>query len=97
MSGSRLSRVVWNHSTHLEGLTGVLNKLATVPGIGTLVPGRLSNSRGKHEGFRLSISVTTPRGWKLIARRGKSAQEVFVVTDLKREELDLAIRRATTQ
>jgi hypothetical protein len=97
MSGLGLCRLVLNHSTHVEGLKGALQKLATVSGINTLVPGRLATSRSKHEGFKLHISVATPHGFKLIARRGKTAQEVFVVTDLNREDLDLAIAKSTNR
>eukprot|EP00959_Pyramimonas_sp_CCMP1952_P384148 8050720-Pyramimonas_sp.AAC.1 len=92
MSG-RIGKVVLNHSTHVEGLTAVLRRLATHEGVAVLIPGRIATSRGRHEGFNLKITTPTPQGFKLVARRGKTAQEVFVVTSLKREELESSIKK----
>mmetsp|Transcript_5332 Transcript_5332/g.10867 ORF Transcript_5332/g.10867 Transcript_5332/m.10867 type:complete len:96 (+) Transcript_5332:106-393(+) len=89
---SRIGKVVLNHSTHVEGLTSVLHRLASrFPDL-TLIPGRIATSRGRHEGFDLKITTPTPQGFKLVARRGKTAQEVFVVTTLNRDELNHAIK-----
>ena len=42
--------------------------------------------------MRLKVSVPITGGHKLIARKGKSAQEVFVITQWTKEELESANR-----
>ncbi len=43
--------------------------------------------------MQLRVSVPIRGGYKLVARKGSSVQEVFVVTDLSQLELEAAIRR----
>ncbi|MGF1480104.1 MAG: DUF2103 domain-containing protein [Cyanophyceae cyanobacterium] len=85
-------RLVWNHSTHIPGLIPVLEKLITYPGIQTVTPGALSRSRGHCPQLKLRISVPIRGGYKVIARHGKTVQEVFVITSLSQEELNKTIR-----
>ncbi|MEM7066046.1 MAG: DUF2103 domain-containing protein [Cyanobacteria bacterium P01_B01_bin.77] len=85
------ARVVLNHSTHLPGLIAMLHKLAAHPQIKTLTPAVISRGRSHAPKFRLKISVPILGGFKLIARKGKSIQEVFVITDLSAEQLTAAI------
>lgn len=84
-------RVVLNHSTHIEGLIPVLEKLAKVAGISTLTPGVIAPVKGQSPHLQLRVSVPIKGGFKLIARRGKTVQEVFVVTQLSKAELKAAI------
>ncbi|MDR7922412.1 MULTISPECIES: DUF2103 domain-containing protein [unclassified Thermosynechococcus] len=84
-------RVVLNHSTHIEGLIPVLEKLAKVAGISTLTPGVIAPVKGKSPHLHLRVSVPIKGGFKLIARRGKTVQEVFVITQLSEAELKAAI------
>ncbi len=86
-------RLVWNHSTHIAGLIPVLERLTRQPGIKTVTPGALSCSRGRIPQLQLRVSVPIRGGYKLVARKGSSVQEVFVVTDLSQSELEAAIRR----
>ena len=51
----------------------------------------ISRGRSHAPKFRLKISVPIRGGFKLIARQGKSIQEVFVITALNAEELKDAI------
>ena len=85
-------RVVLNHSTHIPGLIPILHKLAVHPHIKTLTPAVISRGRSNAPQFRLKISVPIRGGFKLIARKGKSIQEVFVITDLTAEQLTAAIQ-----
>lgn len=85
-------RVVLNHSTHIPGLIPILRKLAVHPHIKTLTPAVISRGRSNAPQFRLKISVPIRGGFKLIARKGKSIQEVFVITDLTAEQLTAAIK-----
>lgn len=91
MSKSSDGRIVWNHSTHLDGLIPLLEKLITYEGIGTVTPAVLSRSRSHCPKMKLKVSVPIRGGYKLIARQGKSVQEVFILTNLEKSELELLI------
>ena len=82
-----MGRVVLNHSTHVEGLIPVLKKLALNKRIKIITPAIISRSRGKSSNLVIRISVKTINGYKAIARKGKTAQEVFISTDLSKDEL----------
>ena len=83
-----MGRVVVTHSTYLEGLIPLLQRLARRPGIDTVTPAVISRVRGRSPDLRLRVSTPTIGGYKLVARRGSSAQEVFVVTRWTREQLE---------
>lgn len=91
MAGASDGRVVWNHSTHIPGLIAILEKLADYPGITTITPGVIARVRSHAPHLRIKISVPTRGGFKLIARKGKSVQEVFVITDLSQNQLEKAL------
>jgi hypothetical protein len=91
MAADDSGRLVWNHSTHLDGLIPVLKKLLNYEGIRTITPGVLSRTKSNSPKLKLRISVPLKGGFKLIARKGKSVQEVFIVTDLPQAELQEAI------
>lgn len=88
---SEEGRLVWNHSTHIDGLIPILKKLVTCEGIRTITPGALGRAKGNIPKLKLRISVPLRGGFKVIARKGKAVQEVFVVTDLSQAELEQAI------
>ena len=90
-SHSQIGRLVWNHSTHIPGLIPVLEKLITRTGITTVTPGRMSRSKGHCPKLKLRVSVPIRGGYKVIARQGKTVQEVFILTDLEQTELEKAI------
>lgn len=88
-------RLVWNHSTHIPGLIPVLETLLDQASqVQTVTPGRLSTVRSHAPKLRLKVSVPIRGGFKLIARKGKTAQEVFVVTNLEQAPLEDAIGQA---
>ncbi len=82
-----MGRVVLNHSTHIEGLIPVLKKLALNNRIKTITPAIISRARSNSCNFVIRVSVKTINGYKAIARKGKTAQEVFISTDLSKDEL----------
>ena len=82
-----MGRVVLNHSTHIEGLIPVLRKLALNKRIKVITPAIISKSRGRSPNLVIRVSIKTINGYKAIARKGKSAQEVFISTDLSKDEL----------
>jgi hypothetical protein len=86
-----MGRVVITHSTYVEGLIPLLRKLALHPQVDTITPAVISRVRGRSQGLRLRISAPLTGGWKLVARRGSSAQEVFLTTSLDRDGLQNAV------
>jgi len=82
-----MGRVVITHSTYLEGLIPLLKRLSRHPGIDTITPAVIARVRGRAPELRLRVSAPITGGWKVLARRGSSAQEVFIVTALSADEL----------
>ena len=82
-----MGRLVLNHSTNIEGLIPILKKLALNINIKTVIPGVISRVRGRTSKLTIRLSVKTINGYKAIARKGKTAQEVFISTDLSKDEL----------
>ncbi len=86
-------RLVWNHSTHIDGLIPVLEKLSEQDGIQTVTPGRLSSAKSNIPHLKLRVSVPIRGGFKVVARNGKAVQEVFLLTTLTQPELEGAIAK----
>ena len=82
-----MGRLVLNHSSNIEGLIPLLLKLAHNIDIKTITPAVISRVRGRSSKLTIRLSVKTINGFKAIARRGKTAQEVFISTDLSKDEL----------
>jgi len=79
------------HSTYVEGLIHLLRRLAEIRGVDTVIPAVLSRVRGRSPSLSLRISTPIRGGYKLVARRGAMAQEVFVVTALSRGDLQSCV------
>lgn len=90
-------RVVWNHSTHLPGLIPVLERLAEQTGIGTITPAVIGRTKANTPKLLLKVSVPIRGGFKLIARKGKTFQEVFVLTRLSQAELEATIAQVLSR
>ena len=82
-----MGRLVLNHSTNIEGLIPILQKLALNVNIKTITPAVISKVRGRTSKLEIRLSVKTINGFKAIARKGQTAQEVFISTDLSKDEL----------
>ena len=82
-----MGRLVLNHSSNIEGLVPILKKLALDINIKTITPAVISKARGRSSKLIIRLSVKTINGYKAIARKGKTAQEVFISTDLSKDEL----------
>ena len=82
-----MGRLVSNHSTNIDGLIPILQKLALNVNIKTITPAIISKARGRSSKLVIRLSVKTINGYKAIARKGKMAQEVFISTDLSKDEL----------
>ncbi len=82
-----MGRLVQNHSTHIHGLIKWLKKIAACKEIKTVTPASLSKTKGRGEKLVLKVTVKTKEGYKLLARKGKLVQEVFIVTSLDEYEI----------
>ncbi len=82
-----MGRLVLNHSSNIEGLIPILKKLALNINIRTVTPAIISRVKGRSSKLTIRLSVKTISGYKAIARKGKTAQEVFISTDLSKDEL----------
>ena len=83
-----MGRLVLNHSSNIEGLIQILQKLAMNNNIKTITPAVISGAKGRSSKLLIRLSVKTINGYKAIARKGKTAQEVFISTDLSKDELN---------
>lgn len=81
-------RLVLTHSTHIPGLIAVLERLTKLGGIQTITPGVIGRVKGHAPRMQLRVSVPIRGGFKIIARQGKTVQEVFIVTTLSHEQLE---------
>ena len=82
-----MGRVVITHSTYVEGLIPWLKELARESTIQTITPAVITKVRGRCPTLELRVSIPIRGGHKLMARRGSTAQEVFVITKLDRTSL----------
>ncbi|MEO0376493.1 MAG: DUF2103 domain-containing protein [Cyanobacteria bacterium P01_A01_bin.17] len=87
----RRGRLVLNHSTHVPGLIPVLEKLTKIDGIRTITPGVIGRAKSHAPHLRLKISVPIQGGFKMLARRGKTVQEVFVITSLSQSVVEASL------
>ena len=88
-----MSRIVKTHSTYLDGLISKLKELCKLEEISTITPGVISKTKGRSDKFQLRITSPIQGGYKLIARKGSSVQEVFIITTMEKENLYLAIKK----
>ena len=82
-----MGRLVQNHSTNIEGLVKWLKKIAEDKSIKTVTPASLAKTNGRGEQLILKVTVKTQDGFKLLARKGKLVQEVFLVTELDKKSI----------
>ncbi len=82
-----MGRLVRTHSTYIEGLIGCLILLSKFKEIKTVIPGEIKMGKGKSEKLLLRITTRIKGGHKVIARKGNSIQEVFITTDISKEQL----------
>jgi len=79
----------------IDGVRGILEDLLkATPAIRSVIPGvsrPVRNARGK---VKVRVTVPTLNGWKAIALSAGARQELFISTDLKKEELEAALAKA---
>jgi hypothetical protein len=80
VSGRHRSKGVKREHGIIPGLLPILERIATHPAISSVTPGRIHVTRAATPSLLLRRGPTTISGLKLTARRGTTAQEVFLVT-----------------
>lgn len=75
----RQKKVKREHSI-IEGLLPVLERIASLPGVQSVTPGRI-NPRSRPGSPGVRFQYVTETGLKLLGRSNAAVQEVFVVTD----------------
>ena len=88
-----MGRLVQNHSTNIEGLIKWLKRIADLEEIKTVTPASLSKTNGRGEKLVIKVTIKTNEGFKLLARKGKLVQEVFLVTSLDEKEIKAIIEK----
>jgi len=87
-----MGRLVKTHSTYLKGLIAILDLLVKLDGIKTITPGEIRPTRGNCEQLSIRISTKIISGYKGIARKGKAVQEIFIISNLKKEIIEKRIK-----
>ena len=90
-----MGRLVQNHSTHIEGLIKWLTKIAEQDEIKTVTPASISKTNGRGENLCIKVTVKTNEGYKLLARKGKLVEEVFLVTNLDAGKIKEIIKKTS--
>ncbi len=79
----------------IGGLRDVLERLlAETPRVRSVIPGVIRQVRDARGKIKVRVTVPTTNGWKAIALSAGARQELFISTDLGKEELEAAIERA---
>src|ERR1035441_8131148 len=78
----------------IDGVRPILEEvLAATPAIRSIIPGVIRpvrNARGK---VKVRVTVPTQNGWKAIALSAGAPQELFISTELSKEQIEAALRR----
>jgi hypothetical protein len=79
----------------LDGLRPLLAKLlAQNPAVRSVIPGVIRPVRDAKGPPKIRVTVPTTNGWKGIALSDGARQELFISTDLSKDDLEQAIRVA---
>jgi len=79
----------------IDGVRGILEELlAANPAIRSIIPGVIRPVRDARGKVKVRVTVPTQNGWKAIALSAGARQELFISTDLTKEELEAALQKA---
>jgi hypothetical protein len=79
----------------IDGVRDLLEDLLTEnPEIRSIIPGVIRPVRDAKGEVRVRITVQTMNGWKAIALSAGARQELFISTDLNKDELERRLRDA---
>jgi hypothetical protein len=79
----------------LDGVRDVLERLLeNNPAVRSVIPGVIRPVRDAKGKVQIRITVPTTNGWKAIALSAGARQELFISTNLSKDQLAEALRRA---
>lgn len=79
----------------IDGVRDCLEQLiANDQRIRAVIPGVIRPVRNARGPVKIHLTVPTTNGWKAIALSAGARQELFISTDLSKEDLEKAIERA---
>src|SRR5277367_3288023 len=79
----------------IDGVRDILETLlAANPAIRSVIPGVIRPVRDARGKVRIRITVPTQNGWKAIALSAGARQELFISTDLGKDQLEAALSEA---
>src|SRR5712691_10886585 len=79
----------------IDGVRGILEELlASNPAIRSVIPGVIRPVRDARGKVKVRVTVPTQNGWKAIALSAGARQELFISTELSKEELEGALKKA---
>ena len=79
----------------IDGVRGILEDLlAANVAVRSVIPGVIRPVRDARGKVKVRITVPTQNGWKAIALSAGARQELFISTDLSKEELEAALKKA---
>src|SRR5437016_10224489 len=79
----------------INGVRGMLERLlASNPEIRSVIPGVIRPVRDARGKIQVRITVPTQNGWKAIALSQGARQELFISTDMSKDDLEKALRKA---
>ena len=85
--------VAVSESSFKAGVIALTKSLAKETAIQTITPAAISRVRGRRPNLELRVSIPIRGGYKLTARKGGMAQEVFVITELEKSQLQSVLER----
>lgn len=81
MGGKYRTNKIKREHTIIEDVQELLEDMALLPEVKSIIPGRINRRRGSGMKPRLRIKYRTSSGFKLLAKNSSSLQEIFLVTD----------------
>lgn len=76
----RRNKVKRDH-TVLKEVIPILEKITSVNGVNSIIPGRIRPIKGNYPKAILYFTVSTESGFKCIAKSSRAIQEIFIVTE----------------
>jgi hypothetical protein len=79
----------------IDGVREILEEfLKENPAVRSVIPGVIRPVRDARGKVRVRVTVPTQNGWKAIALASGARQELFISTDLTKEDVEAALTRA---
>ena len=79
----------------IDGVREILERaLAATPEIRSIIPGVIRPVRDARGPVKVRLTVPVQNGWKAIALSAGARQELFISTDLGKDELEAALGKA---